>query len=277
MLRRGGGPDTAIAPRKPADVIERSAIRMNHLIQDLLDVARMEGGRLSIAQARVPAGLVISDAVQAQEPRAVVGVAGAAPGGGVASFPSCGRDRDRLLQVFENLIGNAIKFTEAGGAHHRRRGARATGTSCSGWRTRAAASPPTTCRTCSSGSGRRARRASTAPASGCRSSRASSRRTAAASGSRAARRREHLLLHHPDGANADAWRSEPARGLRVNSGSSRPARRRARQRPVHVVVGRARQRARACARQRARHRLDRSALSTLHFVATTSVHRDASV
>ena len=40
---------------KPAEMIERAATRMNHLIQDLLDVARMEGGRLTIERSRIPA------------------------------------------------------------------------------------------------------------------------------------------------------------------------------------------------------------------------------
>jgi PAS domain S-box-containing protein len=113
MLRRGGNSHDR-PPRKPADVIERSAIRMNHLIQDLLDVARMGGGRLSITQGRVPAGLVISDAVQAQEPRAAS--ASLELRLEVESqLPELWADRDRLLQIFENLIGNAIKFSAAGG------------------------------------------------------------------------------------------------------------------------------------------------------------------
>ena len=113
MLRRGGGAH-GDPPRKPADVIERSAVRMNHLIQDLLDVARMEGGRLSITQTRVPAGLVISDAVQAQEPRAASASLDLRLEA-ESQLPELWADRDRLLQIFENLIGNAIKFTKAGG------------------------------------------------------------------------------------------------------------------------------------------------------------------
>jgi signal transduction histidine kinase len=100
---------------KPAEVIERAATRMNHLIQDLLDVARMEGGRLTIERGPLPVEQVIADAVQTQEPLAAS-----------ASLelrldlepelPELWADRDRLLRVFENLIGNAIKFTEGGGS-----------------------------------------------------------------------------------------------------------------------------------------------------------------
>jgi signal transduction histidine kinase len=96
-------------------MIERAATRMNHLIQDLLDVARMEGGRLTIERSPIPVEQVIADAVQTQEPLAAS-----------ASLelrldlepelPELWADRDRLLRVFENLIGNAIKFTEGGGS-----------------------------------------------------------------------------------------------------------------------------------------------------------------
>jgi PAS domain S-box-containing protein len=113
LLRRRDGEHGRLS-HKPAEVIERSAKRMNHLIQDLLDVARMEGGRLAIKQARVPARQVISDAVLAHESLAAsaslelrLEVA--------AELPELWGDRDRLLQVFENLISNAIKFTDRGG------------------------------------------------------------------------------------------------------------------------------------------------------------------
>jgi signal transduction histidine kinase len=56
--------------RTPADAIERSAKRMDRLIQDLLDLTSMEAGRLSIECALVSAERVIADAAEAQ--RAVV-------------------------------------------------------------------------------------------------------------------------------------------------------------------------------------------------------------
>ena len=44
---------------KPAEVIHRAAMRMNRLIQDLLDVALMEAGQLTIERARLSAGGLI--------------------------------------------------------------------------------------------------------------------------------------------------------------------------------------------------------------------------
>jgi signal transduction histidine kinase len=87
---------------------------MDRLIQDLLDVTRMEAGRLSIEQRRLPAGQLIQDAVEAQ--RAGAARVGLQLASDLApELPAIWADRDRLLQIFENLIGNAIKFTDPPG------------------------------------------------------------------------------------------------------------------------------------------------------------------
>jgi PAS domain S-box-containing protein len=100
--------------RRPAEMIERAAKRMDRLIQDLLDVTRMEAGRLSIESARVLAGQVIFDSAEAQQ--ALVSAGSLELRLEVApELPDIWADRDRLLQVFENLIGNASKFTAPGG------------------------------------------------------------------------------------------------------------------------------------------------------------------
>ena len=113
LIRRRSG-EVEERCRKAGEVIERAAMRMNHLIQDLLDVARMEGGHLSIEPTRLAPQRAVLDAVQAQE-----GLAASvslqlrldvAP-----DLPELWADRGRLQQVFENLIGNAIKFTDPGG------------------------------------------------------------------------------------------------------------------------------------------------------------------
>jgi signal transduction histidine kinase len=93
-------------------VIQRAATRMKRLTQDLLDVSLMEAGRLVIERARVSANDLLIEAVESQK-----GIAGAVEirsdanrgGGDVLG------DHHRLLQVFENLIGNAIRFTAPGG------------------------------------------------------------------------------------------------------------------------------------------------------------------
>ncbi len=97
-----------------AAAISRSAMRMNRLIQDLLDVSRIEAGGLSMRRAPIDPATLVAETVDSQRPLASsehldlqVDVE--------ASLPNVDGDRDRLMQVFENLIGNAIKFTEAGG------------------------------------------------------------------------------------------------------------------------------------------------------------------
>lgn len=113
LLRRSGG-EPARRLRKTADAIDRAVNRMDRLIQDLLDITHMEAGRLSIKRTRVSADKALSEFVAAQKPLALskslelrLDVA-----------PDLGKvfaDRDRLLQVLENLVGNAVKFTKPGG------------------------------------------------------------------------------------------------------------------------------------------------------------------
>jgi signal transduction histidine kinase len=112
LLLQAAGPD---GPRQHMEAIERAANRMNRLIQDLLDVTSMDAGRLSVEQKRVSARKILSEAMEAQEPLASAASLtlqlDVAP-----ELPDVWADRDRLLQVFENLFGNAVKFTGGGGA-----------------------------------------------------------------------------------------------------------------------------------------------------------------
>jgi PAS domain S-box-containing protein len=107
--------EAAPGSRRAAETIGRAARRMNHLIQDLLDVTRTEAGRLSLSLEGVPAGQIVRDSIDGAE--SVVRSASLELRVDVArDVPQVWADRDRLLQVFENLIGNAVKFTEPGGA-----------------------------------------------------------------------------------------------------------------------------------------------------------------
>jgi signal transduction histidine kinase len=94
--------------------IERSAQRMNHLIQDLLDLARFQAGTLVLRQELHSAQELLqevhdSHVEQAANKSVRLRLELREPGARV----HC--DRERVLQVFSNLVGNAIKFTPEGG------------------------------------------------------------------------------------------------------------------------------------------------------------------
>jgi PAS domain S-box-containing protein len=96
------------------EVIVRSAHRMNRLIQDLLDVARIEGARLTISRRYEDPTALAEEACKAfqtiaDEKSLTVTCYGDRDLGLVCV------DRDRVLQVLSNYLNNAVKFTSAGG------------------------------------------------------------------------------------------------------------------------------------------------------------------
>lgn len=100
--------------RKPTEAIDRAAKRMNHLIQDLLDIKRMEAGQISIEPVSLSIGKVLSEFLEVQKPL----ISSKSLQLKLDIAPDLGEiraDRDRLLQVLENLVENAIKFTKVGG------------------------------------------------------------------------------------------------------------------------------------------------------------------
>jgi signal transduction histidine kinase len=95
-------------------IIRRTADRMNRMVQDLLDVAKLETGRLAIQVEDTPVALLIDEAVETFGPlaaeRGLTLAAAAEP-----DLPRVCVDRGRIMQVLSNLIGNALKFTPTGG------------------------------------------------------------------------------------------------------------------------------------------------------------------
>ncbi len=85
--------------------IHRSAERMQRLIEDLLDFASIELGRLSMKMEAQDAASIVQETLETfelQAPRTAVLSVQVEPG-----LPSVVCDRDRILQVISNLVGNA--------------------------------------------------------------------------------------------------------------------------------------------------------------------------
>jgi signal transduction histidine kinase len=100
--------------REIGDEIAQAANRMTRLIRDLIDVTLLDAGRFTIRQEHIRCEDIISEVFNSQSllaSSATVKFRTDAVQGECA----IGGDRDRLLQVFENLVGNAIKFTPPGG------------------------------------------------------------------------------------------------------------------------------------------------------------------
>jgi signal transduction histidine kinase len=99
---------------RAAKMIVRAADEMNRLIGDLLDVTRIEAGRLSIETGATALSSILSRLDEAHAP--------AAEQKGVAwevqhqeAPVTLDVDEGRILQALGNLVGNAIKFTPHGG------------------------------------------------------------------------------------------------------------------------------------------------------------------
>jgi PAS domain S-box-containing protein len=113
LLRRPGG-DPERRSTKPVAAIERAGKRMTGIIQDLLEVTRMEAGHLELERARISTGDFLAEVVEAQRPHLAARSLSLTVEEGPA-VADVWADRSRLFQVFENLLGNAVKFTERGG------------------------------------------------------------------------------------------------------------------------------------------------------------------
>ncbi len=98
---------------RQATIIVRSASRMSRLIEDLLDVSRIEAGAFVVRPSAEEPTSVLEEIremfeVQAEEAQVVLTVG-----------PVCDvlvrMDHDRVVQALENLVDNALRFTPEGG------------------------------------------------------------------------------------------------------------------------------------------------------------------
>jgi signal transduction histidine kinase len=102
-----------LAGRPELAVIERTSAHLVHLVEDLLDLARLENGHTAIAPRPLRPERLLRQAVQEHQrnadARPVTLVAE------IGALPVVPGDAARLRQVLDNLLSNAIKYTPAGG------------------------------------------------------------------------------------------------------------------------------------------------------------------
>ncbi|HEY3746578.1 MAG TPA: HAMP domain-containing sensor histidine kinase [Gemmatimonadaceae bacterium] len=108
-------PDLTPERRKSTSMINARAVaRMDRLIGDLLDVVRMEAGHLSLDVGPCDVTRVLVETMEAFQARA------AEQGISLVLSPEppnviVQADEERVLQLIDNLVGNALKFTPSGG------------------------------------------------------------------------------------------------------------------------------------------------------------------
>ena len=110
--------DTERPSPLPLDVLEYSTIirqateQMDSLIRDLLDVTRIEAGRLNVEMAPTDVGELLTDVFGTLNPVAIAKSIdlrfSTEP-----SLPMVSVDRERIRQALSNLIGNSVKFSPA--------------------------------------------------------------------------------------------------------------------------------------------------------------------
>jgi len=105
--------DGAVDPREAAATVASEARRLERLVRDLLDLARMNRTDFSVHNTEIDLGEVAEDAVrrygkQARSFGVALWAVTESPAPAIA-------DADRVLQIVSNLVENALRLTPAGG------------------------------------------------------------------------------------------------------------------------------------------------------------------
>jgi signal transduction histidine kinase len=113
LLERPGG-TSAEAQREALGVVQRNADRLLQLIDDLLDIARIEAGKVELRRTRLDLADLMAEVakalrpqIEAKEQRLSLDLA--------ETLPAVSGDADRVTQILTNLLSNAHKYTPPAG------------------------------------------------------------------------------------------------------------------------------------------------------------------
>jgi signal transduction histidine kinase len=114
LLLEGPVDASAEAQRESLGIVQRNADRLLHLIDDLLDIARIEAGKVELRRTRLDLPGLIQEVAKALRPQIeakgqqlTIDLADALPG--------VSGDADRVTQILTNLLSNAHKYTPPAG------------------------------------------------------------------------------------------------------------------------------------------------------------------
>lgn len=98
-------------------VIKSNTDRLSNLVSDLLDISRIETGRIKLDIRPMQLGEVMSEIMQTNQVVADnkhMALTAEVP----EDLPLIMGDRNRVIQILQNLVGNALKYTPKGGSVH---------------------------------------------------------------------------------------------------------------------------------------------------------------
>lgn len=101
--------------REQVGRIRSSAKHLLALVNDILDLAKVEAGRLVVSCAAAPASVEIASAMALIEPQAAARGLAVTTKVDEAAPPVFLGDAERVRQILVNLLSNAVKFTPSGG------------------------------------------------------------------------------------------------------------------------------------------------------------------
>ncbi len=108
--------DERLTPEEVRDYatdINKDAQRLGRMINEMLDLSRMESGRMELRRETVDLDAIVAEVVDRVRPNAPEHRIALALEGGL---PPLVGDRDRITQVVANLLSNAVKYSPTGGA-----------------------------------------------------------------------------------------------------------------------------------------------------------------
>jgi signal transduction histidine kinase len=98
---------------RPMASVRRNAHRLKRLVNDMLDISRIDAGRIVLRRELVSLGDVVRDVVTELLPLATQRKQRMVPA--IENLEPIDADRDKLHQIAVNLISNAIRYTPDGG------------------------------------------------------------------------------------------------------------------------------------------------------------------